>query len=119
MPASGGTPTRLQTNAAPGSPLVTDGLNLYYVSSAGTAIIQSPVSGKAWVVFASEPASSLVLGAGYLYWTNGAAGTVKKRALTGGPVITIASGQSSPKGIALNADQVFWGVKNGLLSAPR
>jgi len=131
MPVSGGTTTPLPTppptqipsgvsiTAAVGSPIDTDGVNLYYTSASGTSILQSSVSGTAAVVFANEPASSLLLSAGYLYWTNSVAGTVKKRALNGSPAITIASGQNSPMHIAVNADQVFWGVKSGLLSAPR
>ena len=43
-----------------------------------------------------------------VYWTESVGGTVKKVALTGGPVTTLASGLSSPSTIAVDGTSVYW-----------
>lgn len=50
----------------------------------------------------------LALGGGYVYFTSSTAGTVSRVPVTGGPVEIIATGQSGPQGIAVDAAQVYW-----------
>lgn len=58
-----------------------------------------------------EPgAAGMAADASNLYWADGGNGTIR-RAPLGDPVqapITLASGQSAPSGVALDADHVYW-----------
>ena len=47
------------------------------------------------------------------YWTNGGDGTVKSMVLSTGRLVTIASGQNEPWGIAINATTLFWTNRAG------
>jgi len=57
---------------------------------------------------------SLAADSSGVYWTtlgnnsNGSTGTVLMRALSGGPIVLLASGEPSPAEIAVNSGAVFW-----------
>jgi hypothetical protein len=50
----------------------------------------------------------LALGGGYLYFTSANAGTVSRVPVTGGQVELVATGQSGPQGVAVDASHVYW-----------
>jgi hypothetical protein len=50
----------------------------------------------------------LAIAGGTLYWSDQARGTVARRALAGGPVTTIASGEKSPSHLLVAGSNLFW-----------
>jgi hypothetical protein len=50
----------------------------------------------------------LALADGALYWTDAAHGTVNRRLASGGPIVTLASGEATPTAIAVSGGYVYW-----------
>ncbi len=59
------------------------------------------------VAVAAEP-KDVVAAAGYVYWADATAGTVNRALSDGTMPTTIASGESSPWGLAVSNGRVFW-----------
>jgi hypothetical protein len=71
--------------------------------------------GSGPIVLASAPTCAgmkLVVFAGVVYWTDEAAGTVNSVPATGGRTTVIATGQTSPGAIAVDATWIFWVAEN-------
>jgi hypothetical protein len=108
--------------------MVTDGTSFYWVNADGS-IGTYTLSGTTWsslaspVPLANSYRSSLVVSSGYVYWTDGQSpGAVRKVAVTGGPMKTLANHQDTPAGIAVDSQYVYWVDSNAngaVMRAPR
>ncbi len=104
--------------------LVTDGTRLYWISGGnvesmpllGADLDAGPDGGTVTTLASagSQATGYLAVDGAYVYWTDQGAlgtaneGTVKKVSVTGGNPITIASGLTSPLGIAVDDQLVYW-----------
>jgi hypothetical protein len=86
----------------------TDGTSLYWTTF--TTIEKGTLTGgNATQWLADGQAPQCLVGDGtYLYWPDYKNGSVNRRSLAGGAVTTLATGQSSPQGIALRAGLLYW-----------
>jgi hypothetical protein len=118
IPWAGGAPVQL-TQGDIKSLITTDGTSVFFVKSG--FIRQVPVGGGLVTTFApvSGTISSLKTRGGILYWTCSDCGTVMKQSIGGGAATTLASGQISPRAIAIDDTYVFWGTTTALKRIPK
>jgi hypothetical protein len=89
--------------------MVRDGSTVYRLNQDGSI---SAIPGDTVIAPSSHDISNdsfMAVSQGYLYWTDGRSpGTVRKVAVTGGTVITLANHQDHPAGIAVDSQHVYW-----------
>jgi hypothetical protein len=112
-PLSGGAATKLVSPAEP-KPLAIAGTTLFFMQ--GSDIKQVSSSGGAVTSFASAggTVTAMAVSSGSLYWTCSSCGNVVKKPLGGGAKTVLASGQTSPSAIAVDATHVYFGTSNAL-----
>ncbi|MFT3924506.1 MAG: hypothetical protein QM778_18350 [Myxococcales bacterium] len=101
--------------ATPNSPLANYNGRLYYAS--GNSIKSVPSGGGGQPsTFATDsgPPTSFAVDGANLYWTCTKCGTVSKQAFGGGAATVLAFNQSSPKFVAVNSTDVFWGTSSSI-----
>jgi hypothetical protein len=88
-----------------------DTANLYLGAnnSSSVASIESvPRAGGNLSVLFSANANGVAVDTANIYWTDGTANAVYSRPLTGGATVTLATGQSTPWDIIVDATSVYW-----------
>jgi hypothetical protein len=113
-PIGGGSVTQLVATTVARSALALAGGTLYFQQ--GTDLKSMSTSGGAIGTFAAGVGtiSAMVANGGVIYWTCPGCGTVSKQAVSGGGVTTLASNQSSPNCLAVDATYVYFGTSNAL-----
>jgi hypothetical protein len=89
--------------------LSTDAENVYFATTDGV-VGQMPLHGGAPVTLATGQAnaiSTIATDAHYVYWGT-YAGDLVKTPIGGGKLTTLASGQYAVRGVAVDADNVYW-----------
>lgn len=115
VPIPGGSVTTIRGGLSSPEGLVTDGQKFYTTTYGGSV----------WDLGSAQPlaaagskAHSLAYSGGYVYWTDGADGTVSKVSTSGGTVATIATGQWGVGAVAVDDVSVYWVVPGSLVSSP-
>ncbi len=67
---------------------------------------------------ASEFLGSMTADTTHLYWTGYYLGTVTRQALSGGPAVTLASGENHPDALLLDAGTLYISTDNGIKTIP-
>lgn len=87
--------------------------------SNGALVMKAPIPGGAPVTLATisnalaHPEGIATDAAGNAYWTDSGTDTVEKVVANGGPVVTLASKQAFPTGIAVAGTNVYWTDRDG------
>ena len=120
VPVAGGTGTTLANNQNAPQQIAIDALNVYWTDNgAGStlgSVMEVPLAGGAPITLATGQVDAVgiavasVKGAGtYVYWVNGAAGTLMATPAIGGfPPIELASGLGQPERIAVGEASLYW-----------
>jgi hypothetical protein len=104
----GQAPTVLGTGKFPYS-MAVDATHVYFVDTVGVFKL-SLAAGVLEKLADAGNARSMTIDDTHVYWTESVAnGSVRKVAKSGAPVSTLATGQASPRGIAVNEKAIFWG----------
>jgi len=96
--------------------LIVDDTYLYWTRHSNGTIVRTRKDGtgpREDLVAGRDGPTQMVLAEGRLYWVEGTfadhdGGGVYSVSVTGGPVTTVAAGQSHPASIAVEGDDVFW-----------
>jgi hypothetical protein len=98
------------------------GPNLYWTNGDSGEIMSAPRDG-------SGPPTALFRGPigpvgiavddEAVYWTNWLMGEIIKMPLTGGPAVTLASGQPRPENIVVDGQNAYWTSSNGAMVAAK
>jgi hypothetical protein len=109
MPKRGGAIVTLATMFYAG-PRAVDENNLYWTASDG--LYSMPKTGGTPRRLAQTfGAGAIVADGEYLYWTiDLPIGAVLKMPATGGPITTLASGQSQPSSLTVDATSIYWTI---------
>jgi hypothetical protein len=100
--------------AGPGevTAMVSDGVNLYWVSEPVGKVLKLGVDkhGELPMEIAGGQKSptAIAVGGGDVYWTNRGDGTVMRAPIAGGAPVLVAANQKEPIGIAADASAVVW-----------
>jgi hypothetical protein len=106
VPFSCGKPSVLAERPRGGADLTYAEGKLFWLE--GTGVFSMPADGGPIQALASATnGTSLAARGGYVYWTD-RIGSVSKVAMTGGAVVTLASGYDRGTAIATNDDNVYW-----------
>ncbi len=105
----GAAPKRL-TSACFTHGLVTDGVHVYWLDTAGATISRAARAGGVAQVIASVPSGRgfVTLSADHVIWTDNEAGLIRRLAKTGGAVETLASAMPLPAEVAAFEGWVAW-----------
>jgi hypothetical protein len=115
VPAAGGDAVTMAVAQEFPSSLAVDATNLYWANSRGAGtIVKLPLAGGTPTTLASSTGSaSIAVDAANVYFTSQGVigpndGTVVRVPIGGGAPTTLVDGQASPKGIAVDANGVYW-----------
>ena len=118
-PRAGGASVVLAKETSMSNVLVVDAVNIYWVGS--SRIVKIPLDGGTSSTLVGTGAGGIAVDASFLYWTywtNSSDGTVMKVPLGGGTPVTVATGQSRPGAIALDATNIYWANYNAVMNMP-
>jgi hypothetical protein len=109
-PRAGGAATTLGSASAGQwrNALAVDDARVYVTP--GAALIAEVAKSGGPTTSLAVRAESLAIDSSYVYFTNAGAGTVSKMPLAGGAPTVLATNQSGPWRIALDATSVYWGA---------
>jgi len=112
MPLAGGDPVTLASNLLTVSDLVVDANNVYFTSN--TDLMKVPIAGGSVVTMLSKFGRALALDATTIYTST--ANGIAKVSKSGGTPVTLASGQTLPGRLAVDATSVHWIDEGSLLN---
>jgi hypothetical protein len=118
----GGTPDTLAPGVAPNK-IAMDDTNIYWAENGGGLFRSTKLSGST-TQLATGPVAVIATDGAKVYWTTAAGGytvgSVKEIARDGGTVITLASSDTQPTGIAVDGVNVYWANRSGgtIMSVP-
>ncbi len=115
VPLAGGAATTLASGCFIAQSIAVDATYVYWAN--GGVISKVPIAGGSVTTAVSEGAANIVLDGTTLYWSG--ATTIKKAPVGGGSSTTIASGLSSPNGIAVDSTNVYWVEASRIRKAPK
>jgi hypothetical protein len=125
VPLAGGKAKALASEQNLPHGIVVQGTSLFWATegletgaaASGTVMSVSLTSGKVSTIASAENAVSLAADSESVYWTNAGSvpydGTVVKYSRAKKAVTSLATGQSLPSGIALDAQNVYWLTEAG------
>ena len=120
VPVTGGSATKLASDQDSPQQVAIDALNVYWTNNgAGTtlgSVLEAPLMGGPTITLATGQIDAVglavasVQGAGtYVYWVDGAAGTLMATPAIGGfQPMQLASGLGRPERIAVGPDSLYW-----------
>jgi hypothetical protein len=112
----GGAPTQLALSNAPRA-IAVDPMNVYWGDTMASSIYKCPLDGcgstTPATIIAGWRVVNLAEDATGVYYSDPQAGFVNRTSLAGTPTITLGSGQSLPRGIALDDTYAYWVNEGG------
>ncbi|MCB1994640.1 MAG: hypothetical protein KDG57_01975 [Rhodoferax sp.] len=105
-------PTSVAAEAA--EAFARDEANVYWTTSkasndGGRGLVRYPLAGGEGTVLAHDGAFfGVAVGAGSVYFADGAVGEIKRVPATGGDVEIVATGASGPRAVAVDDQSVYW-----------
>jgi hypothetical protein len=112
--------TVLATSAKAPYTIAKFGTDVYYTTDVGGDIVRIPLGGTATpLVTAEKKPLSIMVDATGIYWANNGNGTIRKLSPGATVPVTLVSGQTMTRSLAMNSTSIFWQTSTTVMRLAR